>query len=61
MEKFLLISVKNKNNQSSGKVYVVSEGSIGEFIAKNLTPDTVILIDSVDTFVPEPASLSEYK
>ena len=50
MEKFLLISVKNKNNQSSGKVYVVPEGSIGDFISSNLTSDTVILIDSVDTF-----------
>lgn len=59
MEKFLLISVKNKNNQSSGKVYVVSEGSIGEFITKNLTPDTVILIDSVDSFVSDSANLSK--
>lgn len=59
MEKFLLISVKNKNNQSSGKVYVVSEGSIGEFIAKNLTPDTVILIDSVDSFVSDSTNLSK--
>lgn len=53
MEKFLLISVKPKNNQSSGKIYVVSEDSIGEFIAKKLTPDTVVLIDSVDSFVSD--------
>lgn len=59
MEKFLLISVKNKNNQSSGKVYVISEDSIGEFIAKKLTPDTVILIDSVDSFVSDSSNSSK--
>ena len=51
MEKFLLVSLKDKTSQSSGKVYVVSESSIGEFVVKNLTPNTIILIDSVDTFV----------
>lgn len=47
---FLLVSVKSKTDQSSG-VYVVEKSSIGAFIASNLTSETVILIDSVDTFV----------
>ena len=51
MERLLLISLKDKSSQTSGKVYAVEESSIGEFVAKHLTPDTIILIDTVDTFV----------
>ena len=51
MEKLLLVSLKDKNAQTPGKVYAVKQDSIGEFISKHLTPDVVILIDSVDTFV----------
>lgn len=47
---FLLVSVKSKTSQSSS-VYVVERNSIGAFIASNLTSDTVILIDSVETFL----------
>ena len=50
MKEFLLVSVKSKTNQTSN-VYVVEKGSIGDFIASNLTADAVILIDSVETFV----------
>lgn len=50
MKRLLLVSVKDKNNQASGKIYAIEEGSIGEFIAKHLTSDVVILIDTVDTF-----------
>lgn len=53
MERLLLISLKDKTSQTSGKVYAVQEGSIGEFIAKYLTPDTIVLIDTVDTFVSD--------
>lgn len=51
MEKLLLVSLKDKNSQAPGKVYAVREDSIGEFVAKHLTPDVIILIDTVDTFV----------
>ena len=47
---FLLVSVKTKSNQSSS-VYVVEEDSIGAFIQSHLNSDTIILIDSVETFV----------
>lgn len=51
MKKLLLVSLKDKNSQAPGKVYAVEEGSIGEFVAKHLTPNIIILIDTVDTFV----------
>lgn len=51
MKKLLLVSLKDKNAQTPGKVCVVEEHSIGEFVAKHLTPDVIILIDSVDSFV----------
>lgn len=51
MERLLLVSLKDKNSQNSGKIYAIKEDSIGEFIAKHLTPNVVILIDTVDTFV----------
>lgn len=47
---FLLVSVKTKSNQSSS-VYVVEKDSIGFFIQSHLNLDTIILIDSVETFV----------
>lgn len=51
MKRLLLVSLKDKNSQAPGKVYAVEEDSLREFIAKHLTPDVVILIDTVDTFV----------
>lgn len=50
MKEFLLVSVKSKTNQTSN-VYVVEKDFIGDFIAFNLTSNSVILIDSVETFV----------
>lgn len=47
---FLLVSVKTKSNQSSS-VYVVRKDSIGAFIQSHLNSDTIILVDSVETFV----------
>lgn len=51
MKRLLLVSLKGKNSQASGKIYAIEEDSIGEFIAKHLTSDVVILIDTVDTFI----------
>lgn len=50
MKDFLLVSVKSKSTNSSS-VLVVEKDSISEFILTHLNSDTVILIDSVDTFV----------
>lgn len=47
---FLLVSVKTKSNQSSS-VYVVEKDSIGAFVQSHLNSDTIILVDSVETFV----------
>ena len=47
MKEFLLVSVKSKTSQTSN-VYVIEKSSIGDFIASYLTPDTVVLVDSVD-------------
>lgn len=51
MKRLLLVSLKDKTSQASGKIYAVEEDSIGEFISKHLAPNLVILIDTVDTFV----------
>lgn len=50
MKRLLLVSLKDKSSQSSGRIYAIEEDSIGEFISKHLTSDLVILIDTVDTF-----------
>ena len=53
---FLLISVKSKKSQaqSQGEVYVVSKEDISSFVKKVLDEDTILLIDSVATFVSDP-------
>ena len=60
MEKdnFLLVSVKSKKAQaqSQGQVYVVSKDDISSFVKKVLNEDTILLIDSVETFVDKPLS-----
>ena len=48
---FVLVSVKSKSNQNSSQVFVVEKSSIGSFISSKLNSDTIILIDSVETFV----------
>ena len=55
---FLLVSVKSKTSQvqSQGQVYVVSKDDISSFVKKVLDEDTILLIDSVETFVFEPLS-----
>ena len=53
---FLLVSIKSKKSQSQnqGQVYVVSKEDISSFVKKVLDEDTVLLIDSVETFVSQP-------
>lgn len=45
-----LVSVKSKASNDSGKVYVVSSSSLGAFISSHLTPEVVLLIDTIDTY-----------
>lgn len=53
---FLLVSVKSKTSQAQnqGQVYVVSKDDISSFVKKVLDDDTILLIDSVETFVSSP-------
>lgn len=57
---FLLVSVKSKTSQSQnqGQVYVVSKDDISSFVKKVLNDDTILLIDSVETFVSIPSSFN---
>lgn len=45
-----LVSVKSKTSNEQGKVYAVSSSVLDAFIAKHLTPDVVLLIDTIDTY-----------
>jgi hypothetical protein len=58
---FLLVSVKSKKSQaqSQGQVYVVSKEDLSSFVKKVLDDDTILLIDSVETFVSRPLSIDE--
>lgn len=47
---FVLISVKSKNSQSQGQIYVVRRKDISSFIEMKLSLDNVLLIDSIETF-----------
>lgn len=59
--KFLLVSVKSKTPESrnQGQVFVVSKEDISSFIKKTLDEDTILLIDSVESFCSDPLSLDE--
>lgn len=63
MEKnnFLLVSVKSKKSpvQDQGQVYIVSKEDISSFVKKVLDDDTILLIDSVETFVSEPLHIDD--
>lgn len=52
---FLLVSVKSKTSQAQnqGQVYIVSKDDISSFVKKVLDDDTILLIDSVETFVSD--------
>lgn len=58
---FLLVSVKSKKSQAQnqGQVYVVSKEDISSFVKKVLDDDTLLLIDSVETFISGPLSIDE--
>lgn len=58
---FLLVSVKSKKSQvqSQGQVYVVSKDDVSSFVKKVLNEDTILLIDSVETFTSKPLSTDE--
>lgn len=45
-----LVSIKSKTSNDQGKVYVVSSLALTAFIAKHLTPDVVLLIDTIATY-----------
>lgn len=47
---FVLISVKFKDSQSQGQIYVVRRKDISSFIEAKLSSDNVLLVDSIDTF-----------
>jgi len=53
---FLLVSVKSKKTQSEGQIYVVRREDLPLFIGMYLSPDNVILVDSIETFVNNPES-----
>nr|QJB21536.1 MAG: hypothetical protein [Microvirus sp.] len=53
---FLLVSVKPKNVQSQGQIYVVRREDLFSFIGMYLSSDNVLLIDSINTFVSESES-----
>lgn len=57
---FLLVSVKSKNPQaqSQGQVYVVLKEDISSFVKEVLDEDTVLLIDSIETFVSKSLSIN---
>lgn len=57
--KFLLVSVKSKCSQSQnqGQVYVVPQEDISLFVEKVLDEDSILLIDSVESFVKESNSV----
>lgn len=58
---FLLVSVKSKKTQTQGQgqVYVVSKDDISSFVKKILDDDTILLIDSVETFVSQPLHIDK--
>ena len=58
---FLLVSVKSKTSQAQnqGQVYVVSKEDISSFVKKVLDEDTILLIDSVETFVSAPLPIEK--
>lgn len=52
-ENMYLISVKPKKIQDQGLFYVVDSASLSGFIDKHLTPDVVLLIDTIDVYTAE--------
>ena len=55
---FYLVSVKPKNSQTQGHVYVVAKDDISSFVKENLNGENVLLIDTVDSFVSDSGSVN---
>lgn len=55
---FLLVSVKSKKTPAQSQVYVVLKEDISSFVKEVLDEDTVLLIDSVETFASESYSIN---
>lgn len=45
-----LVSVKSKTSNDKGAIYAVSASSLDAFIRSHITPDVVLLIDTVDSY-----------
>lgn len=45
-----LVSIKSKTSNAQGKVFVVSSSSLDSFIKTHLTSDSVLLVDTIDTY-----------
>lgn len=56
---FLLVSVKAKNSQAQGQIYVVRREDLALFVEMNLTLDSLLLIDTIETFVSDSLSTDE--
>lgn len=54
---FYLVSVKPKNSQNQGHVYIVAKEDVSSFVEETLDGENVLLIDSVDSFVPNDISV----
>jgi hypothetical protein len=50
-DKFYLVSIKPKNSQAQGQIYVVRSEDLSSFVEKYLSLDNVLLIDNIETFV----------
>lgn len=48
---FVLVSVKPKDSQSQGQIFVVRKKDISSFVETKLSLDNILLIDSIETFV----------
>jgi len=49
---FFLVSVKSKSSQAQVQIFVVRREDLSSFIEVKLFSDSVLLIDSIDMFVP---------
>lgn len=49
-ESVYLVSVKSKASNAQGQIFVVSSDSLELFIRTHLTSDSVLLIDTIDTY-----------
>lgn len=48
-----LVSIKPKDPDKQGSLYVVGLSSLPDFIDKHLSSDVVLLIDTIDTYTAD--------